>query len=404
MLRQYGAGERPAFGLFKGCAAYGSTTPRARFELALALMMYAVALLPVNCAIAAPRYSATPLSLGGTFSLAYGISANGSVAGYSQLPGNAGVHNFLYRNSSIIDLDSVIGPGWAMSVNSIGEVTGSTRAIAPVGSSGHAYVYGPGGLTDLGTLGGTYSIGYAINDAGQVAGFSYTNGDTATRAFLYSHGMMDDLGTLGGASSSASDLNSQGDVTGYALTTGNSALHAFVYSQGAMTDLGTLGGTWSQGLGISDSKQIAGYSAVNGDTTYHAFLATTEAIVDLGTLGGTYSVGFGVNRHGMVVGYSATARDLTARAFLYLDSTMTDLNMLVASGLGGATLTEARDINDAGQIVAVGCLSSGVCSAYLLNPDPTLVPEPRTFVLITIGLAGIRVARRKRDCPNFHCM
>ena len=52
-------------------------------------------------------------------------------------------------------------------------------------------------VTDLGTLGGDSSDGYAINDSGQVAGFSDTSADEF-HAFLYSDGVMQDLGTLGG--------------------------------------------------------------------------------------------------------------------------------------------------------------------------------------------------------------
>jgi len=37
-------------------------------------------------------------------------------------------------------------------------------------------------LTDLGTVGGTRSVGYAINASGQVTGWSRTVGDTADHA------------------------------------------------------------------------------------------------------------------------------------------------------------------------------------------------------------------------------
>ena len=53
-------------------------------------------------------------------------------------------------------------------------------------------------ITDLGTLGGSISYAYGINDSGQVAGWSYLAGNSAWHAFLYDGTVMKDLGTLGG--------------------------------------------------------------------------------------------------------------------------------------------------------------------------------------------------------------
>ena len=79
-------------------------------------------------------------------------------------------------------------------------------------------------LTDLGTLGGTFSIGFAINNKGSVTGVSTTPGDSAQHAFLWRKGVMTDLGTLGGINSVARDrLNERDQVAGRAARPGSPA-------------------------------------------------------------------------------------------------------------------------------------------------------------------------------------
>src|SRR5260370_35801342 len=61
-------------------------------------------------------------------------------------------------------------------------------------------------VTDLGTLGGTYSYAFGMNNAGEVAGGAATAsqvGGLAQTAFLWSRGQMQNLGTLGGQNSAA---------------------------------------------------------------------------------------------------------------------------------------------------------------------------------------------------------
>jgi probable HAF family extracellular repeat protein len=117
-------------------------------------------------------------------------------------------------------------------------------------------------VTDLGTLGGDYSIGLGLNNAGQVTGWSNASAPAyVVHAFLYSNGQMTDLGTLGGSQSFGSGINNAGQVTGYAALPLSmpsdpyavSVNHAFLYSNGQMTDLGTLDGSFSIGNSINNA-------------------------------------------------------------------------------------------------------------------------------------------------------
>src|SRR3954471_10776733 len=92
----------------------------------------------------------------------------------------------------------------------------------------------------------------------------------------WGHGLLGDvvysvtnLGTLGGSNSFAFGLNNSGQVTGGSATS-TGAQHAFLYSNGQMTDLGTLGGA-TVGYGINDAGQVAGSSETSTGAT-HAFL------------------------------------------------------------------------------------------------------------------------------------
>ena len=89
-------------------------------------------------------------------------------------------------------------------------------------------------MHDLGTLGGTFSEGVAINDSGQVTGSSVT-ADGEFHAFLWDGTRMQDLGTLGGTHSDGTAINASGQVTG-TPSTADGALHAFLWD--GTTDAG----------------------------------------------------------------------------------------------------------------------------------------------------------------------
>ena len=145
-----------------------------------------------------------------------------------------------------------------------------SQAPAPENAPGSVHY----AVIDLGTLGGSFSLAYAINDKGQVDGFSTIPGDGAIHSFLFANGGMTDLGTLGGPNSqSFAGLNNATQVPGSSDTSTsdpngedfcgfgtNLICLAFVWQNGAMAPLPTLGGNNSQAVGVNDHGQVAGYA------------------------------------------------------------------------------------------------------------------------------------------------
>jgi probable HAF family extracellular repeat protein len=138
-------------------------------------------------------------------------------------------------------------------------------------------------MRDLGTLGGTNSVAYGINNAGQVVGGADTAGDATEDAFLYSGGKMIDLGNLGGGTSFANSINSAGMIVGFSYVPAGSpvGIHAFLYCNGTLSDLNSQipsssGWTLIDAESINDSGQIVGYG-LNANGDHDAFLLTPES-------------------------------------------------------------------------------------------------------------------------------
>jgi probable HAF family extracellular repeat protein len=88
-------------------------------------------------------------------------------------------------------------------------------------------------MQQIGTLGGTASIGEAINAKNQIVGYSTTSGDAEHHGFLWQNGLMQDLGTLGGRFSFAVAINNSGQVIGFSEMA-DKEVRAFLWENGKM--------------------------------------------------------------------------------------------------------------------------------------------------------------------------
>ncbi len=211
---------------------------------------------------------------------------------------------------------------------------------------------------DLGTLGGSNSGALAINNGGQVVGYSFTAGNVMSHATLWNGTAATDLGTLGGSDSRAFDINDSGQVVGESRRANKAGYHATLWSGGIASDLGTLGGAESSAKAINNAGQVVGFSYTgtfySGTPVVHATTWNGTSATDLGTLGGYFSIADSINSVGQSVGFSTTATPAGwAHATMWTGSTVTDLRTL-RNGLE----SQARDINDIGQIVGFAAVSA----------------------------------------------
>jgi len=224
-------------------------------------------------------------------------------------------------------------------------------------------------VTDIGTLGGTFSLAGGINNEGDIEGFSTLPGDTAVHAFLWQKGLMTDLGTLGGLNSLASwRPNERAEVGGDAETSTPDPLGedfcAFgthlicppsIWQKGVPIPLPTLGGNNGFATGVNSRGEVVGQAENSTpDPTCEApqVLQVKPVVWEMGRvqelpllIGDSGGIALTINDRGQVAGIAGNCAT-AFHALLWENGTVTDLG-----SLGGTEKsTFASDMNNQGQV------------------------------------------------------
>jgi len=329
---------------------------------------------------------------GGANSQTTSISASGLIDGFSEnglidpQTGQQEIVAVLFEGHKTIDLGTLQGgtESLATNLNSRGQVTGFSNndvsdpfSIVGFPTQTRTFLWQNGVMKDLGTLGGPDAVPNAMNERGQIAGFSYTNTSASTNCawplttapFLWENDKMHDLGTLGGTCGYALWINQRGQVVGTSNLAGDASHHAFVWGDGKMTDVGTLGGNNSEGDWMSDSGYVVGRADVPGSQSHHGYRWTDGVMTDLGTVTPwPCSTALSVNNQGQVVGETGICGVGGGPAFFSEQGEpMVDVNTLIVPVSDIEVISEFN-INDRGEIAGQGVLPNGDVHAVLLIP------------------------------------
>ena len=287
-------------------------------------------------------------TLGGNESVAYDLNEAGQVVGKSQTSSGEW-HAFLWKDGSMQDLGSLGGESCACAINEDGQIAGYSYVKGSSGACRAVRWSATGEMTSLGSLKDWVEFrGGAIGDTGTVIGWAAREDTSQSAAVMWTRDKA--VALPSNSASAAYDINAKSVIVGYQGFDGRRA--AVTWRIGAKpTKLPDLGDGWSEARAINADGHVVGFRQPTGGRAC-AFISRGGKLEELKNLDGyTMSVAQGVNDSDHIVGYvwKGKDNDRKERAFVWRDGSMADLNTLVA---GEAVIEKARRINNHGQIAA----------------------------------------------------
>lgn len=324
-------------------------------------------------AAAAPQYTITPLVLPVSGKPASALAVNdlgeiavrgtaqdlgapGSVISIGVPAGQPGVTIRDFSNNGV-----AVGNAGQ---NPIAWQGGQFRALAPLD--------GP-------SLGG-FDAANAVNEQGVIVG------DFNARAVVWRGDSVQALGGLAGENrGSATGINESGTIVGISL---DRNFRAVLWENGQVMQLRGGDDGAAKTAGINDAGAVVGAVWINGVSLAARWDDRQLTVLGLPE-GASSSDTFAINNQGLIVG-QANVEGMT-RAALWEGSTALLLNDLLING-SGWNLTQAFDINDAGQIVGWGDFGGKTGVPFMLTP----VPEPSTGACFTLGAILVTASMGRR--------
>lgn len=307
----------------------------------------------------------------------------GVVTGYGLLGGPQPFQAFTWADGTLTPLNAPSAdPGafsFPVALNNNGQVVGFTT----VGGTAHSLRWDGADPTDISAAGGN-SHPLAVNDAGQVL---LTEGGAAA---LWTAGSRVAVAPF--PVTNAVGLNGSGQVFGTGRAAGADATdRAFVWTPTATTDIGPFGLTTTT-TDLNDSGQLIGYGALaQSPNRTHSFVWTPAragrpaGLTDLGTLANLETEARDISNSGHIVGRSGTGSGW--HAVRWQGGRLVDLGVLP-----GGTSSEALAVNETGQAAGWGVARDGRPHAILWKRDrPVDLGVPAGFTqsfAIDINAAG----------------